>query len=123
MKCDRTVSIDALKSVLKRFRNKRDWVKFHDPKNLAEAITIEASELLELFLWKGPVEIERMMKADKAYRREIENELADVFCFSFNLANALDLDVATIVQRKIRENGKRYPVQKSRGTAAKYSKL
>jgi dCTP diphosphatase len=123
MKCDRTVSIDALKSVLKRFRDKRDWVKFHDPKNLAEAITIEASELLELFLWKSPIEIERMIKVDKPFRKEIENELADVFCFALNLANALDLDVSTIVQRKIRENGRRYPVQKSRGTATKYTKL
>jgi NTP pyrophosphatase (non-canonical NTP hydrolase) len=123
MKSDRTVSIDALKSVLKHFRDKRNWIKFHDPKNLAEAITIEASELLELFLWKSPIEIERTMKVDKAFRKEVENELADVFCFSFNLANALDLDVSTIVQRKVRKNGKRYPIRKARGTATKYTEL
>jgi dCTP diphosphatase len=103
MKSDRNLPIYALKLLLKRFRDRRDWLEFHDPKNLAEAITIEASELLELFLWKTPEEIERLMKSDKSFRIEIENELADVFCFALNFANSLDLDVSTIVQRKIRQ--------------------
>lgn len=123
MRRDAKVSVHDLKSVLKQFRDQRNWRKFHDPKNLAEAIAIEASELLELFLWKSPTEIEVAIKKDKTFQREIENELADVFCFSFNLANALDLDVSSIVRRKIKENGKKYPVRESTGTATKYTKL
>jgi NTP pyrophosphatase (non-canonical NTP hydrolase) len=123
MRSDAKVSVYDLKSVLKRFRDQRNWQQFHDPKNLAEAIAIEASELLELFLWKSPTEIEVAIKKGKTFQRDIENELADVFCFSFNLANALDLDVSSIVQRKIKENGKKYPISQSRGTATKYTKL
>jgi len=123
MKSDAKVSVQDLKTALKRFRDQRNWSQFHDPKNLAEAISIEAAELLELFLWKGPKEIQSAIRKDKTQVREIENELADIFCFSFNLANALNLDVSSIVLRKIRENGKKYPVNKSRGTATKYTKL
>jgi NTP pyrophosphatase (non-canonical NTP hydrolase) len=123
MKSDKTVSIARLKLILRQFRDKRNWAQFHDPKNLAEAITIEASELLELFLWKRPEEIERLLKSDKSFKMEVENELADVFCFALNLANSLDLDVSTIVQRKISGNTKRYPIRKARGSAAKYTKL
>lgn len=123
MKSDKTVSIARLKLILRQFRDKRNWAQFHDPKNLAEAITIEASELLELFLWKRPEEIERLVKSDKPFKMEVENELADVFCFALNLANSLDLDVSTIVQRKINRNARHYPVRKARGTAAKYTQL
>lgn len=123
MKSDKTVSIARLKLILRQFRDKRNWAQFHDPKNLAEAITIEASELLELFLWKRPEEIERLVKSDKSFKMEVENELADVFCFALNLVNSLDLDVSTIVQRKISCNAKRYPIRKARGNAAKYTKL
>ena len=66
MKSDKTVSIETLKLILRQFRDKRNWAQFHDPKNLAEAITIEASELLELFLWKKPEEIERLVKSERA---------------------------------------------------------
>jgi NTP pyrophosphatase (non-canonical NTP hydrolase) len=123
MKSDKTVSIETLKSILRQFRDKRNWAQFHDPKNLAEAITIEASELLELFLWKRPEEIDHLLKSDKSFKMEVENELADVFCFALNLANSLDLDISTIVRRKINRNAKKYPVRKARGNAAKYTKL
>jgi NTP pyrophosphatase (non-canonical NTP hydrolase) len=123
MKSDKTVSVETLKSMLRQFRDRRNWAKFHDPKNLAEAISIEASELLELFLWKKPEEIETLLKLDKSFKIEVENELADIFCFALNFANSLDLDVSTIVKRKIGRNAKRYPVSKSRGNAAKYTKL
>ena len=123
MKSDANVSIEDLKAALKRFRDQRDWGQFYDPKNLAEAISIEAAELLELFLWKNPTEIESAIRKDKALLKEIENQLADVFCFSFNLANALGLDVSSIVERKIRKNRKKYPVRQSRGIAKKHTEL
>jgi NTP pyrophosphatase (non-canonical NTP hydrolase) len=113
MKKDSQVTIQKLKLELSRFRDQRGWKKFHDVKNLAEAISIESAELLELFLWKNQAEIDSAIRTDKGFRREIENELADVLCFCLNMANSLDLDIATIVRRKIKENGKKYPISKS----------
>src|SRR5258708_24857291 len=114
---DSCATIQGLKSLLLEFRDERDWVKFHDPKNLAEAISIEAAELLELFLWKSLEEVAIALKTDQILRNAIEKELADVICFSFSLANSLDIDVSQIVVKKIEDNKKRYPVAKAKGTA------
>jgi dCTP diphosphatase len=108
---------------LSEFRDERSWAKFHDPKNLAEAISIEASELLELFLWKTPTEISNGMKSDPQFKRAIEEELADVICFSLSLANCTNIDVSRIVTEKIATNRRKYPVEKAKGVATKYNKL
>jgi len=105
--------IDALIA----FRNERDWQQFHDSKNLALAISIEASELNELFLWKKDSETEDVNK-DK-----LKEELADVLSFAFLLAEKHDLDVFDIVLDKIKRNGEKYPVDKAKGTAKKYDEL
>lgn len=120
---DKITVIDQLKDILKRFRDQRNWAQFHDPKNLAEAVSIEAAELLELFLWKTSAEIEQRIRSDAAFMTDVENELADVICFCLNLANALDIDVSTIVRRKIRENKSKYPVRLARNRSEKYTKL
>jgi NTP pyrophosphatase (non-canonical NTP hydrolase) len=96
------------------FRNERDWAQFHNAKDLALAISIEAGELLELYLWKKPEE------ADK---QKVKKELADIFAFAFLLADKYDLDVRQIILDKIEENSKKYPADKSKGTAKKYSEL
>jgi len=96
------------------FRNERDWEQFHNPKDLALAITVEASELLELFLWKQP---------ENADKEKVRKELADIFAFAFLLADKYGLDVKQIVFEKIEENSKKYPPEKSRGTAKKYNEL
>lgn len=96
------------------FRNERDWEQFHNPKDLALAINVEAGELLELFLWKNP---------DDADKEKIKKELADIFAFSFLLANKYNLNVKEIVLDKIEENRKKYPVDKAKGTARKYNEL
>ena len=96
------------------FRNERDWEQFHNPKDLALAINVEAGELLELFLWKNP---------DDADKEKIKRELADIFAFSFLLANKYNLNVKQIVLDKIEENRKKYPVDKAKGTARKYNEL
>src|ERR1700686_2603948 len=93
-------TIQSLKDLLIQFRDERDWSKFHDPKNLAEAISIEAAELLELFLWKSPDEVAIALKTDQTLRNAIEKELANVICFGLNLANSLDIDVSQIVVQK-----------------------
>jgi NTP pyrophosphatase (non-canonical NTP hydrolase) len=99
---------------LLRFRNERDWEQFHNPKDLALAISIEAGELLELFLWKSP---------DEANKEKVKEELADVFAFAFLLADKYGFDVKEIVLNKIKLNSEKYPVDKAKGTAKKYDQL
>lgn len=106
--------IEEIIDVLVKFRNERDWEQFHNPKDLALAINIEAGELLELFLWKN---------AEDANQEKVKEELADILAFSFLLANKYGFDVKQIVLDKIRKNGEKYPVDKAKGTAKKYDEL
>lgn len=100
-----------------QFRNERDWEQFHDSKNLALAISIEAAELNELFLWKKDNEVENVNQ-DK-----LIEELADVLSFAFLLAEKHNLDIFDIVSEKIKKNALKYPVEKAKGTAKKYNEL
>ena len=102
--------IDALV----KFRNERDWEKFHNPKDLAIALSIEANELLEQFLWKNH---------DEANIDKLKEELADVFAYAFLLADKMKLDVKEIVFSKIQQNALKYPIEKSKGNAKKYNEL
>jgi NTP pyrophosphatase (non-canonical NTP hydrolase) len=106
--------IECIIQSLVDFRNERDWEQFHNPKDLALAINIEAGELLELFLWKS---------ADDANKDKIKEELADVFAYAFLLAEKYQFDVKEIVLEKIKKNGEKYPVEKAKGTAKKYDEL
>ncbi len=106
--------IKEITDLLIKFRNERDWEQFHNPKDLAVAINIEAGELLEEFLWKSH---------DKADKEKVKEELADVLAYSFLLAEKYGFDVKEIVLDKIKKNGEKYPVAKSKGTAKKYNKL
>lgn len=106
--------IDKIIQELILFRNERDWEQFHNPKDLALALNVEAGELLELFLWKNP---------DEANTEKVKEELADVFAFAFLLAEKYKFDVKDIVLEKIRRNGEKYPVDKAKGTAKKYDEL
>ena len=101
-------------TALLHFRNERDWEQFHNPKDLALAINVEASELLELFLWKDPKD---------ANIEKVKEELADVFAFAFLLAEKYNLDVKEIVLEKIKKNAEKYPVDKAKGKATKYNEL
>ncbi len=96
------------------FRDERDWAQFHNPKDLALALNIEAGELLESFLWKS---------AEQANEGEIREELADVFAYAFLLADSYGLDVKQIVLEKIKKNALKYPVEKAKGSAKKYTEL
>ena len=99
---------------LLKFRNERDWKQFHNPKDLALAISIEAGELLELFLWKN---------AEDANKEKVKEELADIFSFAFLLAGKYDFDVKQIILDKIKVNSEKYPINKAKGTAKKYDEL
>lgn len=106
--------IDNITKELIKFRNERDWEQFHNPKDLSLAINVESSELLELFLWKD---------ANEADKEKVKEELADVFAYAFLLAEKYKLDVSEIVLEKIKKNGEKYPVGKSKGNAKKYNEL
>lgn len=106
-----------IKEALVKFRNERDWAQFHDTKNLAVALSIEAAELNELFLWKDIKDSEAVDK------EKIKEELADVFAYAFLLAEKHNLDVKQIVLDKIKRNGEKYPVEKAKGSAKKYNEL
>lgn len=106
--------IKELTGALHKFRDERDWVQFHNPKDLALAINIEAGELLEAFLWKS---------SEQADTDKVKEELADVFAFAFLLAEKYDFNVKQIVLEKIEKNALKYPVTKSKGIAKKYTEL
>ncbi len=106
--------IEEIIDELIKFRNERDWEQFHNPKDLALAISIEAGELLELFLWKS---------AEDANKEKVKEELADIFSFGFLLADKYGFDIKQIILDKIKVNSEKYPVNKSKGTAKKYDEL
>ncbi|MBD3354132.1 MAG: nucleotide pyrophosphohydrolase [Candidatus Lokiarchaeota archaeon] len=104
---DKDTKINELKAIMSQFVNERLWNKYHIPKNLAAAISIEANELLELFLWTNPT-IEEI-KADKKLLTSVEEEVADVIAYVLSICNALDLDITTIFRNKMKKNEIKYP--------------
>jgi NTP pyrophosphatase (non-canonical NTP hydrolase) len=110
MACD----VDRLIRQIVEFRDQRNWAQFHNPKDLALGLSIEAAELNELFLWKKPEE------ADPARVRE---ELADILIFALMLLEKYGLDLEEIVQEKLAANAEKYPADKARNSAAKYTDL
>ena len=112
--------MDKYKKVIKElieFRDEREWKQFHDSKNLATAISIEAAELNELYLWKT------IKESEEVDINRVKEELADILSFSFLLAEKHGLDPFDIVSEKIKINAEKYPVDKAKGTAKKYNEL
>lgn len=100
-----------------RFRDERDWRQFHNEKDLALSITLEASELLELFQWKTSEE------TIASSEERLKEELADVLIYSYMLADNLGFDIDQIIEEKLKKNSQKYPVDKSKGSNQKYSEL
>ena len=113
-------SIENILVKIKKFRDERDWMQFHDPKSMAASITIEAAELLEHFQWKDKQEIAEYVKTHKG---EIADEVADVAMYLFELADNLGIDLLEAMDKKMEKNTKRYAVEKAKGSAKKYSSL
>jgi NTP pyrophosphatase (non-canonical NTP hydrolase) len=99
---------------LTEFRDAREWEQFHNPKDLALALNIEAGELLENYLWKD---------SSEADVEKVKEELADVLSYAFLLAEKYNFDVKEIILNKIKLNSSKYPIEKSKGTAKKYNEL
>jgi NTP pyrophosphatase (non-canonical NTP hydrolase) len=111
-----------LRDAMIAFRDARDWRQFHDAKNLAEGLSLEAAELLEVFLWKTTDE-SRVMAADPAVRAKVSEEVADCFLFCVLMADAFGIDLIDAALKKIEINAQKYPVEKSRGRRDKYDTL
>lgn len=106
--------MDKVMQRLRQFRDDRDWKQFHNPKDLAMALSIEASELLEAFLWKT---------SDAADTEKVKEELADVLAYALLISDAYGFDIQEIVLDKIERNEAKYPVDKAKGNAKKYTEL
>ena len=119
---DSRTPLQELKAQVKAFAEERDWEQFHTPKNLSMAIAAEAAELMEHFLWKDDAGSFGVLD-DPAKGKEIEGELADILIFALEFANIADLDVATVIEEKMRANAVKYPVDKAKGRAEKYTDL
>jgi NTP pyrophosphatase (non-canonical NTP hydrolase) len=106
--------IEEITAALIKFRDERDWKQFHNPKDLSLAISIEAGELLELFLWKD---------SEEAKIEKVKEELADVLAYTLLLAEKYQFDVKQIVLDKIAKNAEKYTIDKAKGSARKYNEL
>ena len=102
------------------FRDARDWAQFHKAKDLALGLSVEAAELLECFLWKTDAEVEAALQ-DPVFRERVADEAADVQLFLLYLAHRVRVSLADAVRSKLEKNGRKYPVDRARGSAAKYT--
>jgi len=112
--------IKSLQEKIAKFVEERDWSQFHNPKDLAISLSLEASEVLEHFQWKSSQE---MAQHVKDHKEDVEDELADVLYWVLLMANNLDIDVVAASERKLLKNAKKYPVVKAKGNHKKYTDL
>ena len=115
------MDIQKTQSQLRQFSQERDWEQFHTPKNLVMALAVESAELLELFQWSNSGGREELEDAET--RRNVEDEVADVFNYILRIADVLKIDLEEVSKRKIENNAQKYPVGKSKGKSTKYTKL
>lgn len=111
---DSTTTLAEIRDLVRTFVDERDWEKFHAPKNISMAMAIEVAELMEHFQWVG-VEESREIRADPPKLQQVGEELADVLCYGFALANTLGLDICETMSRKMAKNRAKYPVDRYRG--------
>lgn len=113
------MDLDKIKKTLRKFTEERDWEQFHTPKNLATALSVEASELLEIFQWSNDGGLNEINDPKK--RKEIEKEIADIFNYLVKLVDILDMDLEKAALEKIKENAEKYPAEESKGRSVKYT--
>ena len=112
-----------IKDLTKRiiaFRNARDWKQFHNPKDVALSLVLEAAEVMEHFQWKSKEEMEKYIVTNKS---DIGEELADVLYWVLLMSADLDIDILSALEKKIKKNEEKYPVEKAKGRYTKYNKL
>ncbi|MCX6926216.1 MAG: nucleotide pyrophosphohydrolase [Verrucomicrobia bacterium] len=114
------MSMENIIQRIREFRDARDWRQFHNPKDMAIAISVESAELLEHFLWKTNAEVEKRI-AEKM--EQVSDEIADIGIYLFELSDILGIDLIAAMERKLGKNAAKYPVEKARGSNKKYTEL
>ncbi|WP_427108634.1 nucleotide pyrophosphohydrolase [Lysinibacillus xylanilyticus] len=109
--------LEKLRENILQFRDQRNWQQFHNPKDLALSLSLEASELLELFQWKTSEEAVEM----NLYK--MKDELADILIYAILFANETDMDLVNIINNKLQKNNKKYPIEKFAGKNTKYNEI
>ncbi len=118
---DSEATISQLKGMVKRFNDERDWDQFHNAKDLAMAISAEAAEVLEHFIYKSNDEADEILRGRK--REDVEDELADVLWTVLMFAERYDVDISAALRNKMNKSAKKYPIEKARGSNRKYNEL
>ena len=116
-----TLDLETIKEKLRKFSQDRDWDQYHSPKNLAMAMSVEVAELLEIFQWSNDGGMEKI--EDKETKKQIEEEIADIFNYLVKFVDLMDLDLEELSLEKIKKNDMKYPVNKFKGKSDKYNKL
>ena len=119
---DSDTNLKILKDQILSFARERDWIQFHSPKNLSMAISAEAAELMEHFLWQT-AESSRIDVLEEPLRTKIIEEIADILIFSIEFANIAKIDLSTAIMSKMQKNSIKYPVEKAKGSSKKYNEL
>ncbi len=117
---DDSATLSDLKEAVRKFRDERDWLKFHNPKDLSMALSIESAELEELFLWKDKAEVDTF-QTNQEKSAKVEDEIADIGIYLLSLADVMGLDLSEALLHKLETNKRRYPVEKFKGSNLKYS--
>ena len=113
-------NLDEISTYLTKFAKDRDWEQFHTPKNLACALSVEASELLEIFQWKSIDDEKSLMNKSHLDRKKIEDEISDILTYAIRLSDILEIDLDKAMKRKFKENEQKYPADQVKGSARKY---
>jgi len=115
-------TLGELKKLVSHFRDERDWKQFHKPKDLAISVSVEAGELLELFQWKTDSEVRNILD-DPAKLEQLKHEIADIVVYCLAMSDIIAFDLADAIRNKLESNAKKYPIDKSKGKATKYTEL
>ncbi len=112
--------LDEISTYLTNFAKERDWEQYHTPKNLACALSVEASELLEIFQWKNIDQEKALIRKENVERKKVEDEISDIVTYAIRLCDVLDIDLEKVMKRKFKENEEKYPADQVKGSARKY---
>jgi dCTP diphosphatase len=118
----KNIDTEKIDQELDKFVNDRDWDQFHSIKNLSMALNVEASELLEMFIWLTQEDSNRVA-TDTNFKVKVSDEIADIFIYLFKIAKKSEIDIGEAVLSKIKKNSEKYPVYKAKGSAKKYTEL
>ena len=114
------MDIEKIKEFQREFAKARDWAKFHTPKNLSMALSVEASELMEIFQW---LTAEQSCSLDEKNKEKVSEELADITYYILRIADLMNIDLEDAIWKKMKKNAEKYPVEKAKGNAKKYTEL